>query len=359
MTDVAAQTLHTPLCDLLGIRHPIIQTGMGWVSSADLVVATANAGAMGILAAATMKPDDVERALRYIKERTDAPFGVGFLMGQPGEERIVALLIEYGVKLASFNKNPQQAVIRTLQRGGVLCVPTVGAVKHARKVQQLGVDAMIVQGAEGGGHTGTVATSLLLPAVVEAVSIPVVAAGGYFDGRGLVAALAYGASGVAMGTRFLVTQESPVPAHVKRLYTEHKLEDTVVTDRIDGFPQRVIVNGTLRRIQRATGPRRLAESVRLSMAFRKVSGMGPAEMARAGLRMRSTHKLSLAQTLMAANAPTLVRTALVDGHPEDGIMPTGQVVGMIHDVPPVAELIERIVGEATLTIERLCSGVRA
>ncbi len=359
MPDLAAQTLHTPLCDLLGVRHPIIQTGMGWVSSADLVVATANAGAMGILAAATMKPDEVERALRYIKERTDKPFGVGFLMGQPGAERVVELLVQHGVRLASFNKNPQQEVIRTLQRGGVLCVPTIGAVKHARKVQQLGVDAVIVQGGEGGGHTGAVATSLLLPAVVDAVDIPVVAAGGYFDGRGLVAALAYGACGVAMGTRFLVTQESPVPAHVKQLYTEHKLEDTVVTDRIDGFPQRVIANDTLRSIQRATGARRLARSVRLSMSFRKISGLGPLEMARAGLRMRSTHKLSFAQTLMAANAPTLVRRALVDGHPEDGIMPTGQVVGMIHDVPPVAELVERIVREATETIDRLCSGVRS
>jgi NAD(P)H-dependent flavin oxidoreductase YrpB (nitropropane dioxygenase family) len=354
VTPPAQRTLHTPLCDLAGVTHPIVQTGMGWVSSPELVVATARAGGLGILAAATMTPDEVESALRRIREQTDAPFGVGFLMGQPGQDRIVDLLVEHRVRVAGFNRNPQQDVVRRLQRGGVLCMPTVGAVKHARKVEQLGVDAVIVQGAEGGGHTGSIATSLLLPAVVDAVRIPVVAAGGYFDGRGLVAALAYGACGVAMGTRFLVTEESPVPMHVKQHYVAQPLESTVVTDHIDGFPQRVLRNPALERIERARGARRLAGSVRLSLAFRRITGMGPLGMARSGLGMRRAHGLSMAQTMMAANAPTLVRTALVEGDAERGIMPTGQVVGMIADVPPVAELIERIVAEAVAILDRLC-----
>jgi NAD(P)H-dependent flavin oxidoreductase YrpB (nitropropane dioxygenase family) len=289
MPDVASPLLHTPLCDLLGMRHPIVQTGMGWVSSPELVIASCRAGALGILAAATMSPDEVDRALRQIRDATDAPFGVGFLMGQPGEERIVDLLIAHRVKVASFNRNPQQEVIRRLQRGGVLCMPTIGAVKHARKVRKLGVDAVMVQGMEGGGHTGSVATTLLLPAVVDAVDFPVVAAGGYFDGRGLVSALAYGAGGIAMGTRFMITEESPVPMHVKQLYTRQELESTVVTDRIDGFPQRVLVNRTVQRIQRSYGPRRVAESVRLSLAFRRATGMGPLEMARTGVGMRRVH----------------------------------------------------------------------
>lgn len=356
MTPAPAPALHTPLCDLLGVRHPVVQTGMGWVSSPELVVATARAGGLGILAAATMSPDAVEVALRQIREQTDAPFGVGFLMGQPGQDRIVDLLVEHRVRVASFNRNPQQDVVRRLQRGGVLCVPTIGAVKHARKVEQLGVDAVIVQGGEGGGHTGAVATSLLLPAVVDAVRIPVVAAGGYFDGRGLVAALAYGASGVAMGTRFLVTQESPVPMHVKQHYVARALDDTVVTDHIDGFPQRVLRNPALERIEKAHGARRMVDSVRLSLAFRRLSGMGPAAMARSGFGLRRTHGLSMAQTMMAANAPTLVRTALVEGDAEHGIMPTGQVVGLIDDVPTVAELIERIVREAAEILDRLCTG---
>jgi NAD(P)H-dependent flavin oxidoreductase YrpB (nitropropane dioxygenase family) len=161
-----------------------------------------------------------------------------------------------------------------------------------------------------------------------------------------------------MGTRFLITQESPVPMHVKQLYTQQGLDDTVVTDRIDGFSQRVLRNATLQRIQASHGPRRLVDSVRLSLAFRRVTGMGPMEMARSGLRLRKTHQMSLAQTLMAANAPTLVRTALVDGDPEHGIMPTGQVVGMINDIPTCAELLERIVREAADTIDRLCGGGR-
>jgi NAD(P)H-dependent flavin oxidoreductase YrpB (nitropropane dioxygenase family) len=233
-------------------------------------------------------------------------------------------------------------------------VPTVGALRHARKVEQLGVDAVVVQGGEGGGHTGSIATSLLLPAVVDAVRLPVIAAGGYFDGRGLVAALAYGACGIAMGTRFLVTQESPVPMHVKQHYVAQPLEGTAVTEHIDGFPQRVLRNATFARIERAHGGRRFVDSVRLSLQFRRLAGMGPLALARSGLGMRRAHGLSMAQTLMAANAPTLVRTALVEGDAEHGIMPTGQVVGMISDVPAVAELIERIMGEASEVLDRLC-----
>jgi NAD(P)H-dependent flavin oxidoreductase YrpB (nitropropane dioxygenase family) len=317
VSPVSTPALHTPLCDLLGVRHPIVQTGMGWVSSPELVIATSRAGGLGILAAATMTPGQVEDALRRIREQTDAPFGVGFLMGQPGQDRIVELLVQHRVRVASFNRNPQKEVVRRLQRGGVLCVPAIGAVKHARKVEQLGVDAVMVQGGEGGGHTGSVATSLLLPAVVDAVRIPVVAAGGYFDGRGLVAALAYGATGVAMGTRFLVTQESPVPMHVKQHYVGQPLESTVVTEHVDGLPQRVLRNAALERIERA-------------------------------------HGLSAAQTPAAADAPALVRAALVDGDAEHGIMPTGQVVGLISDIPTVAELIERIVAEAAEILDRLC-----
>ncbi len=151
-------------------------------------------------------------------------------------DKRIALLVRERVRVASFAQAPGEALVKRLRDAGVVTMPTVGAPRHAEKVAAWGVDALIAQGAEGGGHTGTIPTSLLLPAVVDAVDIPVLAAGGFTDGRGLVAALAWGAAGVAMGTRFLLTKESTVPDTVKGVYVETPVTGTVVTKRIDGYP---------------------------------------------------------------------------------------------------------------------------
>ena len=184
--------LHTKVCDLFGIDVPIVQTGMGWVAGARLVSATANAGALGILASATMDMAELRTAVAEVKSRTDRPFGVNMRADAHDIDERIALLIDQGVRVASFAQAPNEKVISRLHDGGVLVVPSIGAKRHAEKVLQWGVDAVLVQGGEGGGHTGSVPTSILLPQVVDAVQgrVPVIAAGGYFDGRGLVAALA-------------------------------------------------------------------------------------------------------------------------------------------------------------------------
>src|SRR5207253_1880536 len=232
--------MRTALTDLVGVRHPIVQTGMGWVAGPRLVSATAEAGALGILASATMTYDQLASAIREVKSRTDRPFGVNLRADAEDAAERVDLLVREKVQVASFALAPNERQIKTLKDAGVRVVPSIGARRHAEKVAAWGVDAVIVQGGEGGGHTGSVATTLLLPQVVDAVDIPVIAAGGFFDGRGLVAALAYGAAGVAMGTRFLLTQESTVPASVKQFYLGRTVADTVVTARIDGVPHRVL-----------------------------------------------------------------------------------------------------------------------
>src|SRR5512134_802673 len=235
-----ASPLHTRLCDLLGMRYPILQTGMGWVATPELVAAACNAGAFGFLAAATIPPPEVPAAIERVRNLTERPFGVNFLMDAPGAEVIADAIIRLRVRAAGYNRAPDPKLIGRLKDAGVLCVPTCGAPRHAVKAQQLGADAIIVQGGEGGGHTGTFPTSLLVPACVDAVEVPVIAAGGFRDGRGLVAALAWGAAGIAMGTRFLLTKESTVPDHIKAAYLKASLTDTVVTHSIDGAPQRVI-----------------------------------------------------------------------------------------------------------------------
>ena len=184
---------------------------MGWVAGARLVSATANAGGLGILASATMTLDELATAIGKVKAATDKPFGVNMRADAADAGDRVELMIREGVKVASFALAPKQELIARLKEAGAVVIPSIGAAKHARKVAGWGADAMIVQGGEGGGHTGPVATTLLLPSVLDAVKgtgIPVIAAGGFFDGRGLAAALSYGAAGVAMGTRFLLTSDS-------------------------------------------------------------------------------------------------------------------------------------------------------
>ena len=164
--------LHTEICDLLGIRYPIIQTGMGWVAKPELVAAVSNAGAIGFLAAATIPPHEVEGEIEAIKQLTDKPFGVNFLMDAPGADVISEAIIRQGVRAAGYNRAPNAELIQSLKDGGVVCVPTCGAVKHAVKAEKLGADIIVVQGSEGGGHTGVVPTSLLAPRAADARNAP-------------------------------------------------------------------------------------------------------------------------------------------------------------------------------------------
>jgi NAD(P)H-dependent flavin oxidoreductase YrpB (nitropropane dioxygenase family) len=229
----------------------------------------------------------------------------------------------------------------------------VGARRHAEKVASWGVDAIIAQGHEGGGHTGPVPTTLLLPQVCDAVGIPVLGAGGFHDGRGLVAALAYGASGIAMGTRFLMSRESTVPEAVKKVYLDTNVMGTVVTRSIDGYPQRVVRTPLVDRLEGAGRLLSLVRSARHALAFRALTEASFVDLIREGLATKKKDELTYAQMAMAASAPMMTRAALVEGRTDVGVLPTGQAAGVMDDLPSVAEIIERIVREAEATLARL------
>lgn len=351
------QRIRTRWTEMAGVRHPIVQTGMGWVAGPHLVTATARAGALGILASATMSYDELSAAIREVKERTDAPFGVNLRADAADASERVDLLIKEKVRVASFALAPKQEFIARLKDAGAVVVPSIGAKRHAEKVAAWGVDAVVVQGGEGGGHTGGVATSLLLPQITAAVDIPVLAAGGFFDGRGLAAALAYGAEGIAMGTRFLLTSDSRVPDAVKALYLASDVNGTIATPKIDGVPHRVLRTPLVDQLDRASRAGSLLRSARNGLAFKKMTGMSLRAMVKDGLAMRKHHGLRLNQVIMAANTPMLLRAGLVEGDPAAGVLSSGQVVGLIDDLPSCEDLIDRIVAEAVAALSRTSASV--
>lgn len=348
--------LNTAACELFGVEMPIVQTGMGWVSGAKLTAATSSAGGLGILASATMTLEELGAAIARVKERTDKPFGVNLLPNQPDAAARLDLIISEGVPVASFAAAPKPDQVAKLNDAGVVTIVTVGAKRHAEKVAAMGVRAVIAQGGEGGGHTGTIPTSLLLPQVVDGVAgsdVVVLGAGGFFDGRGLVSALAYGAHGIAMGTRFLLTAESQVPEGITDIYMATPLTGTVVTTAIDGAPQRVIRTAMIEALEKSPGLLRFPRAAGNAIRFGRQAGVSLGALAKTGLEMRKDQELTWAQMALAANAPMMTKAAMVDGDAEVGILPTGQVVGAIEDRPPVAELLAKIMNEADEALTRL------
>ena len=341
--------LETRLTEKLGCRYPIVQTAMGWVADPRLVAGSCNAGAFGFLAGATIPADEIERDILRVKELTDKPFGVNFHMYQPNAAEIVDMVIRHGVKAVSYSRSPGPEFIGKLKDAGVVCMPTVGLPKHAIQAVELGADVVTVQGGEGGGHTGAIPTTLLIPQVIDAVGdkVPVVAAGGFKDGRGLLAALSWGADGIAMGTRFLMTEESPVPRETLQRYIDCNNPGEIVVSRaMDGLPQRMIMNELLSDLEKAGSFRKLLIALRNGLAFRKHTGATFFSLLKSAIAMSKDDEMTAAQAIMSANAPMIIQKAMVDGRPSLGVLPSGQVAGVIDELLSCKDLVDSIVEQA-------------
>ena len=350
--------LDTRLTEKLGCKYPIVQTAMGWIADPKLVAATGNAGGFGFLAGATIPPQELERDILKIKELTTAPFGVNFHMYQPNAAEIVELVIRHGVRAVSYSRSPGPEFISKLKDAGVICMPTVGLPKHATKAVELGADVVTVQGGEGGGHTGAIPTTLLIPQVVDAVGdkVPVVAAGGFKDGRGLVAALSWGADGIAMGTRFLLTSDSPVPEATLQRYLDCRDPGVIIrSTAMDGLPQRMIMNEILAELEKAGPLKKLLIAVKNGLAFRKHTGASLIGLLKSAIAMQREDGLTAAQAIMSANAPMIIQKAMVDGDPSHGVLPSGQVAGVIDELISCEQLINNIVSEARQRLVELAA----
>ena len=341
-------TLNTALCQLLGCKYPIIQTAMGYVALPELVAATCNAGGFGFLAAVTIPPAEVEAAILKTASLTQQRFGVNFHMFTPGADIVAEAIIKHRDKVAavSYGRGPNPEMIARFKQHGIAMIPTVGKTQHAIKAEKMGADAVVVQGGEGGGHTGSAPTSIIVPQTVDAVDIPVIAAGGFKDGRGLVAALAYGAVGIAMGTRFLMTTDSPVAANSKQRYVEVNDTDKIaVTHALDGLPLRLIDNELLQKLEGRSRLSALLFAMKNGWECRKITGMSLLDLAKSALVFRNDG-LSPTQTIMSANAPVLYTKTWVDGKPADGALPSGQIAAAIDSLESCESVIGDIIREA-------------
>ncbi|KHO64232.1 NAD(P)H-dependent flavin oxidoreductase [Pseudomonas flexibilis] len=347
--------LQTRLTEALGCRYPIVQTAMGWVADANLVIATTLAGGFGFLAGATIPAQALEGEIKKVIQATGTSnFGLNFHMFQDNAAQCVDLAIQYRLRAVSYGRGPDKATIARFKEAGVLCIPTVGALKHAQKAVELGADMVTIQGGEGGGHTGGVPTTILLPQVLDAVSVPVIAAGGYSTGRGLASALAAGAEGIAMGTRFLMTSDSPTPrATLERYLAVNDTQQIRVTLAADGMRHRMIDNPFIRRLEQASPMGRLLIALRSARKWQAQTGMSSAHMFKTLFKAIREDPSTLSQVVMAANQPVLLERSMVEGVPDEGILPSGQVAAAIDNLPSCQELIEQIAGEAERCLQRL------
>ena len=346
--------LKTPLTNALGCDHPIIQTAMGWVSTSQLVTASTKAGAFGFLAAAIMSPNECENEIKLIKTQTDKPFGVNIHAFQNGIEYIIDMCIDYDVAALSYGRGPSPKIVDKVKAAGLKCVPTIGASKHAAKAVKMGADILVCQGQEGGGHTGATPTWLLLAQVIDQnLGVPVIACGGFKDGRGLAAALAFGADGIAMGTRFMMSSDSPTPDATKAKYLSSEVTKIPVSTKLDGLPQRMILNGTLAELESASKLGMLMTAMKNGLKYKAQTSMSMTQMIKTAWGMASKTDMTLGQTMMAGNAPMIIQRAMVDGKPDEGVLPSGQVAGIIDDLPSCEALIASIVKDAEARLKKV------
>ena len=346
--------LQTPLTELLGCRYPIIQTAMGWVSTSQLVSASISAGAFGFLAAAVMTPEECEAEIKTIKETTDAPFGVNVHAFQKGINRIIDICVDYDIAALSYGRGPSAKIIDKVRAAGIKCVPTIGAAKHAAKAVKIGADALVCQGQEGGGHTGFTPTWLLLAQVIDQnPGVPVVACGGFRDGRGLAAALTFGADGVAMGTRFMMTSDSPTPDATKAEYLKSEVTKIPVSTKLDGLPQRMVLNNTLADLEKVSSLGMLTRAIKNGFKYKSQTGMSMGETISTAWKMASKTDMTLGQTMMAGNAPIIIQKAMVEGNPNEGVLPSGQIAGLIDDLPSCEALISTMMTDAQTRLKAM------
>jgi enoyl-[acyl-carrier protein] reductase II len=341
----------TRMTESLGIKVPIMLAGMNWITEPRLVAAVCNAGGLGILATARCTPDETSKLIKEIRKLTDKPFGVNQILVGPGAKENIQIAIEEKIPIINYSLGKPWFIDQVHAYGGKV-IGTIAIAKHAVKAQQLGVDALIVTGHEAAAH-GDVATSLvLIPIVAKHTKLPLIAAGGFCDGRGLAAALALGADGISMGTRLMLTQESMVHDNFKQLCLKLTEMDTLYSNVFDGMPGRVMKTPAAEQLMKGGFP--LFEAFKGAREVKDMLKLSMGQFIAMSFKMMSEEEGSpLWVQARGAVGNRRHMKALYDGDVKEGILFAGQDLGGINDLPTVQELFDRTVSEAKAQVDKM------
>jgi enoyl-[acyl-carrier protein] reductase II len=310
--------LKTIICDLFGIEYPIVQGGMAYLGTTELVSAVSNAGGLGMIGAGNSEPDWVREQIRSTRQLTDKPFGVNIMLMSPFAEQVVDVVLEEKVAVVTTGAGNPGVYVPRFKQAGIKVMPVLASVALAKRLERADVDAVVAEGMESGGHIGEVTTMALIPQVVDSVQIPVVAAGGIGDGRGLVAALALGAQGVQIGTRFVCSEECIAhPAYKEKILQAHE-RSTIASGQTTGHPLRCLQNRLTRQIQ---------------------------EMERAGVSKEELEAFGVNRYYQG----------VIEGNLDEGSLLAGQIAGLITEIKPVKVIIDEMMAEAEAIIAGLKS----
>ncbi len=353
--------MKTRMTELFGIKYPIMLSGMNWLTTPRLAAAVSNAGGLGVLAGSHYDRDGIKKAIRELRELTDKPFGINLTLGV-GTTALIPAVIEEKVPVVNYalGRPPEiMPLIKAVHEYGGKVIGTIALLRHALRSEQLGADMLIITGYEAASHSGNVGALVLVPTIASAVKIPCIGAGGYSDGKGLAAALALGAEGVAMGTRLACTQEAEVADAIKQTWLKATEEDTVIDPAFDGINCRVLRNKAAEDLMKRRLP--VIDAMWAAFYMKRTLKLSFPELIRTAISLKGQEagvgggKRTWASVMRFASGSRLFAKATVEGDPVNGILMCGQGAGRIHDIPSVAEVIQRTMFEA----EQILEGMKA
>jgi enoyl-[acyl-carrier protein] reductase II len=343
--------IKTKMTEAFGIQHPIMLAGMNWISKPKLVAAVSNAGGLGTLAIAQYSPEDTRKNIREVKELTDKPFMINMPLTRGWAKENIQVCLEEKVPLINYSLGKPWFIDQVHAYGGKV-IGTIAIGKHAAKAAELGCDAVIVTGHEAAAHGADATSLVLIPLVTAMVKIPVIAAGGFYDGRGLAAALALGAAGISFGTRFILTKESAVHDKFKQLCLKATEQDTLYSTVFDGMPGRALKTKMAEELVQGQSFG-MVKAIPNALKVKKILKQSwPQFITTAFKMMGGEDKANIMQMAYMASGAIRQQKAIYDGDLNEGVMFCGQITGPIRDIPTVKELIDRTIAETEATLKK-------
>ena len=341
--------IKTRMTELFGIKNPIMLAGMNWVTEPELVATVCNAGGLGIFATAATTPEDTRKSIKRIRELTDKPFGINQILIGPGAKENIDVAIDEKVPIINYSLGKPWFIEQVHSYGGKV-IGTTAIARHAVRAGELGCDAIVITGQEAAAHGANASSMVLIPIVSSQIKVPLIAAGGFYNGRGLAAALVLGADGISMGTRFMLSKESRVHDNFKKLCLTATEQDTLYSDRFDGMPGRALKTKVTEAMTKGGFP--VTEAFKGALEIKQLLKLSFWQFVGLSFQMMRAEEGSplLVQARQAAGTRRHLK-AILEGDEKEGILFAGENCGGINDLPGVKEIINRVIAEAEETLE--------